>query len=116
MRRAKTNEEHTTEQMRRAKRKSLALVEIPAARASSLESSVLELCNAVWQCEITRLYACQNLDKLRIRTGTIYSGGDFIRFFLDATAPKLNMVSKSPATRSTFSLYGSSVARSGSPP
>ena len=92
-RRAKTNEERTTEQMRRAKRKSHALVEIPAARASALESIVLELCNAVWQCEITRLYALQNLDSLRIRTGTIYSGGDFIRFILDAISSKLKMVS-----------------------
>ena len=93
MRRAKTNEERTTEQMRRAKRKSHALVEIPPAKASALESIVLELCNAVWQCEITKLYALQNLDGLRIRTGTIYSGGDFIRFILDAISSKLKMVS-----------------------
>ena len=58
--------------MRRAKCKSLAL-------ASSIESNVLELCKAVLHC--------QNLDKLCIRSG------DFIRFLLDATAPKLNMVS-----------------------
>ena len=63
-----TNEEHITEQMCRAKRKSLAVESVPTARASSIESNVLELCKAVWHC--------QNLDKLCIRTAVVAISSD----------------------------------------
>ena len=61
-------EEHITEQMRRAKCKSLALESVPTARASSIESNVLELCKAVLHC--------QNLDKLCIRTAVVAISSD----------------------------------------
>ena len=64
-------EEHITEQMRRAKCKSLALESVPTARASSIESRVLEPCEAVWLCDSTRACAFQILNKLCIRTTRI---------------------------------------------